>query len=96
MNKKIECFAKLIDEGMFLELKEYTLDNRLVTKGHFDIYGNSNIVNKAKLIYNILEQAVKDEKLMLLDYEWQYLPHEYIKIICVSEQTGKKEFTYGY
>ena len=96
MNKKMECIQKLINEGMFLDFKEYVLDNRLVDKSHFEIYTTSNIINKAKVIYDILEQAHEDEKLLLLDYEWQYLPHEYIKLTCVSEQTGKKEFTYGY
>jgi len=96
MNKKMQCIAKLLEFGMFGEFKEYILDNRLVTREYFGALGASNIVNKAKFIYSILHQAAKDEKLMLLDYEWQFLPNEYIKITCVSEQTGKKEFTYGY
>lgn len=96
MNKKIQCIAKLLEFGMFGEFKEYILDNRLVTKEYFMTFGTSNIINKAKFLYNILHESAKEEKLMLVDYEWQFLPHEYIKVTCISEQTGKKEFTYGY
>ena len=96
MNKKMQCIAKLIEQGMYSEFVEYINDNKLDKNNDIFILGSSNMTNKAKLVYGILEEAAKDEKLMLLDYEWQYLPHEYIKITCVAERTGKKEFTYGY
>lgn len=96
MNKKMQCIVKLLEHGMFEEFKEYILDNKLVGKEVFDEAGGRPLITRAKLIYDTLHQSAEDERLMLLDYEWQFLPHEYIKITCVSEQTGKKEFTYGY
>ena len=49
---------------------------------------------RAEYIYSVLNQAVEDEKLQLLDFEWNLLPKEVIRIMCVTA-LEKKVFTYG-
>jgi hypothetical protein len=48
----------------------------------------------ASQIAVLLEQAVKDEKVQLLDYEWTILPVERMSLTIVT-QTDKRVFTYG-
>ena len=91
--KELECIHKLIYEDMYYEFQEYLIDNKIAKAEEF--VNLANDAEKARFICATLEQAAKDEKLILLDYEWAFLPIEIIKVTCVTE-TEKKEFTYGY
>lgn len=90
--KKIECILRLINRDMFIELKEYLIENKFVKEDDFRELTRD--FEQAAFIYTALNKAAADEKLILLDYEWVLLPKEYIKIICITG-TEKKEFTYG-
>lgn len=91
--KELECINKLIHEDLYLDFKEYIVDNKLAKEE--DFISLVKDYEKAKFICYTLDQAVKNEKLILLDYEWSFLPIELIKVTCVTE-TEKREFTYGY
>ena len=93
MSKKLDCIKKLIEIGMYDEFKEYIVENKLAGEHEFKTLNRD--IEKARFIYETLGSAAKDNKLILLDFEWSFLPIELIKITCVTE-TGKKEFTYGY
>ncbi|NJO53353.1 MAG: hypothetical protein HC840_32530 [Leptolyngbyaceae cyanobacterium RM2_2_4] len=58
-------------------------------------HGLDRFEEKVKIIHNILEQAVKDEKILLLDYHWQLLPIHQIKIQIITTR-AKRDFLYGY
>ncbi len=93
MNKKIECIKRLLSHDRYYEFANWLVGQRLTNKD--DMKDLSRDQEKAEFIYTILKTAEKEEKLILLDFEWALLPLETIKITCVTE-TEKKEFTYGY
>lgn len=90
--KEIECILRLVNSDMYLDLKEYIVENKLAAESDFK--GLTRDFEKATFICGVLDVAAKENKLILLDYEWVILPKEYIKITCVTE-TEKKEFTHG-
>ena len=93
MNKKIECIRKLIDNDMFIDLTEWLIENKFAKSD--DFMGLARNKEKAECVYQKLNEAMAEEKLQLIDYEWNLLPLELIKITCITE-TEKKVFTYGY
>lgn len=93
MTRKIECIERLIVVNHAYEeicdwliLNKFT-DEQSVKLPHLDL-------EKAEFIYEILKRLEKDEKLLLLYFEWSLLPKETIKITCVTP-TEEKLFTYG-
>ena len=93
MNKKeIECIKRLIEKDVYLDLKDYIIDNKLAKEEDFAPLIRDQ--ERAIFICFTLEQALKDERLMLVDYEWTLLPLEFIKLTCVSPDE-KKEFIHG-
>jgi len=91
--KELECIHKLIYEGMYEEFKEYIIDNKLAKEEDFKLLNRDS--EKARFIGHTLDNAAKEEKLLLLDYEWSLLPLEIITITCIN-LTEKKEFKYGH
>jgi hypothetical protein len=49
----------------------------------------------AKLIHTRLKNLSKTNKIQLLEYEWQILPVELIKITIITDRNNQ-EFTYGH
>ena len=90
--KELECINKLIHEDLYLDFKEYIIENKLAKEEDFSALHRDT--ERARFICSILDQAAKEDKLILLDYEWTLLPLEIIKVTCVTE-TEKREFTYG-
>ena len=48
----------------------------------------------AQLIFSLLNELQKKEKVQLVDYEWTILPKEFLKLTLVTDNS-KKEFTYS-
>lgn len=92
MNKKIECIKRLIEKDRFYEFTEWLIEHKMISKD--DIVGLTRNQERAEFIYTTLKKAERDEKLILLDFEWTLLPLETIKITCITEIT-QREFTYG-
>jgi hypothetical protein len=90
--KELNCIAKLIDKELYLDFKEFLIDNKLASEDDFKDLTRD--FEKASFICATLTQAALEEKLILLDYEWVLLPKEYIKVTCITE-TERKEFAHG-
>jgi hypothetical protein len=93
MNKKIECIKRLIKKNnAYLEICEWLLERKLITD--LQIESHTRLDERAQLIFNILEEAVERPDFQMIDWEWQVLPLELIKITCITE-TEVKVFSYG-
>ena len=92
---KTECLMRLmnLNSSMYEEICDWLVYNKFTTK--LDVNQNTREKEKAELIYNSLRTAEKEERLQLISYEWQILPLEQIKIICIT-MTEQKEFSHGY
>ena len=94
MNKKIDFFIK-----MFTVLKnreeilEFLSDEKIIPRTQIQDVLLSNHNTHAGQLASILDNAVKEEQLQLVDYEWSILPVEKMCLTIVSNST-KKEFRY--
>ena len=93
MSKKLECIKRMMEKERFYEFTEWLIEHKISKKD--DFIGLNRNKERAEYIYEVLNQAVEDEKLQLLDFEWILLPKEVIKIMCVT-LLEKKVFTYGF
>lgn len=94
MNKKVDCILRLLDKNeCYMDIAAWLIDQKLTDI--FTVRSYSRQQERAEFIYNTLVMAEKTEKLILLDFTWNILPIEQIKIICITERE-KKEFTYGF
>lgn len=74
------------------ELIAFLKADRLIND--FQLTAIANESDKAKYILNLLETLKKEEKLLLLDYEWSILPVERLKLTVVTERNSR-EFTFN-
>ena len=93
INPKIQCIMRYLEKNGYDEIAEYLLSNKLAVST--DLRAAVHLQERAELILVSLTKAQKEEKLLLLDFEWRILPMEQIKITCVSPRE-EKLFTYGY
>ena len=94
MNKKIECIKRLFKKNQaYHEICNWLLERDYVTELEVNSYSRNQ--ERAEFLHGILEKALTDKKFMLLDYEWQVLPIEQIKIYIVTEKE-EVSFTYGH
>ena len=92
MKTKIECLLKMVSEqDQYAEIIEWIVHHKLGNSVEIRALTRDN--EKAEFVYSTLRKAEKDEYIVLLDFEWQRLPIEYIKITIVTENESK-EFTY--
>lgn len=89
---KIDCIKHLIDMGSHLELVDWMIDSKFIDKNA--ILNSKSNLTTAELIHIALAKSAKDDRIMLLDYEWTILPREYIKLTIVTDRE-KREFTYN-
>lgn len=93
MKREIDCIERLLDKNFsYPEICDWLLLNKLADS--VDVENNVRTRERAEFVYSVLKQAQKDEKIMLLYFEWSLLPKETIKITCITE-TEEKFFTYG-
>ena len=84
---------RYLDKNGYQEIAEYLLSYKFVEST--DIAAAIHLQERAELIYVALKKAEKEEKLLLLDFQWSILPLEQIKITCVSPRE-ERQFTYGF
>lgn len=96
-NKKdlrIECLNRYGTMTNGLEdILEFLLSERLISE--MDIKGVKQSSSVAKELEIKLNELKHKSKLQLLEYEWNLLPVERIKIYIVTDRSSK-EFTYNY
>lgn len=94
MNKQIECLARLLAaNGSLDDIIDFLIEEKIMDASELPYYRRE--VSKPKYIWNLLNVAKQKESIMLLDYEWQVLPVERIKITVVTNRNSKN-FTYNY
>ena len=94
MQKKIDFLNRLFklaysDSELLLFLTEEKLISdfeRSCLKDEADI---------PKFFANLLEKLKREDRLLLLDYEWQVLPVERLKLTLVTERNSR-EFVFNY
>lgn len=94
MNRKLECIMTLISKepDKYREITEWMIGTRLANRVDVDLQKKTR--DRAEFLYSTLKNSEKEEKILLLDFEWSILPLEYIRITCVTDME-KIEFTYG-
>lgn len=93
LNNKIECLKRLIRLGHHHDLVQWLVEYKILTLDELKANSRSE-QSTSELIYFALNKACKEEKILLLDYEWTILPKEYIKILIVTEKESQT-FNYG-
>lgn len=92
-NKRLECIKRLLFlNNSYYEITDWLVANKLVTKEN--VIQCTRDQERAELILTSLKNGEQSEKLMLVTFEWQILPTEYIKIYIVTEQE-QVSFIYG-
>lgn len=94
MIKKVECIKRLFKKNQsYYEICNWLLEQKLTTAQEVSEYTRDQ--ERAEFLYNKFEKEFKEERFMLLDYEWSVLPLEQIKITIVTERE-EKVFSYGH
>jgi predicted HTH transcriptional regulator len=94
MGKKKEFLIKMF--GVLRnrqEILEFLAEQKVITKTDIQTILLTNHNTHAGQIATLLENAVKEEQLQLVDYEWSILPVEKMCLTIVSDST-KKEWRY--
>lgn len=93
-NREIECLTRL-DEliASYDAILEFLQQEDLLTRQEAIAMRSSSDV--AKMINIKLSTLSKTNKIQLLEYAWEVLPVERVKISIVTDRVSK-EFSYGY
>ena len=92
--REIECISRLFKLARCLEeLVDFLMEEKILSES--DLVNFKLELDKPKFLHTVMKQAVKDEKLILLSFDWVVLPVERIRIQLVTER-NKKELTYKY
>lgn len=93
MIREIDCIERLIEiNHSFEEIRDWLVLNKFADE--ITINQQMRTREQAEFIYQILKKLEKEEKLILLYFEWTLLPKQTIKITCVTS-SEEKLFTYG-
>lgn len=92
-HKKIDFIDRLLKlSHCYDDLILFLLEEKLISDFERSTLGDS--ADKAKLLTELLEKLKKEEKVLLLDYEWSILPIERLKLTIVSPRDSR-EFVYN-
>ena len=92
MLRKIEFLNRLFKLATcYDELIIFLKSEKLLSDFQLDELKNNS--DKAKYLIELLEALKQKDKLLLLDYEWQLLPIERLKLTIITERVSK-EFVY--
>lgn len=92
--REIECISRL--QGLSLAIDDilgFLLSESMITKEQIKHLRSS--ADQAKMLHSYLLNLSKENRLQLLEYEWQVLPVERIKILLISDKNSK-EFSYNF
>jgi hypothetical protein len=92
--KEIDCLARLFKlTNCFADIIDFLLAEKVITDGQ--VSDLKLELNKPKALHALMKKAEKDEKLLLLSFDWILLPVERIRIRLITERNSK-ELTYQY
>ncbi len=80
-------------ESFYLDITDFLIEERLMKRE--ELVNIDRPTEKAKFLVSKLENLLKTEIVMLVDWEWHILPIERIKLLIVTDSL-QKEFTYGH
>jgi len=88
--REIECLKRLQQlSPVFEELIAFFVQEHLITKEELLVYRDSS--DQEKFLQSKLATLSENRKIQLLEYEWNILPVERIKVSIVTDN-GFKEF----
>src|ERR1035438_1673728 len=92
--KEIDCLARLQDlTASQDEMLAFMLAESLITKE--EIAGIKRAPDQAKVLQAHLASISKDNRIQLLEYQWDFLPVERLKVLIVTDRNSK-EFSYNF
>jgi len=92
--KEIECIARLNELASCLdEILSFMLLESVITKE--EIAGIKRSPDQAKSLQAHLAAVSSSNKIQLLEFTWDYLPVERLKILIVTDRNSK-EFSYNF
>jgi hypothetical protein len=93
---ELQCLQRLIEKtNCQQEITEWLVTEKLLTKdAEKAIYANKSHTNIIYEIHKVLQSLRDNERVQLLDYVWNILPVEQIRITIVSDNE-RHEFTHG-
>ena len=95
MKRKIECLERLFNLlKCKVDLLQYLKEDGVITDDTMQRLLNDHHSLHANRIATIMEDAVRENKLQLVDYEWSILPMELVRLTIVSNKS-KKIFEYS-
>jgi hypothetical protein len=94
-SRQIECLARIetVGIGVLDLIMEFLMAENLMNKEERRVMLAGSAVPKS--LHTFLANLSKEGKLQLLEYEWNLLPIERIKITVVTDRNSK-EFTYNH
>ncbi len=94
IKKEIECLARLSDlTGALSDILGFLLSEQIIKADV--IKGIMASSDHPKLTQALLRSLQTENKIQLLEYEWNVLPVERIKIVIVTDRNSK-EFSYNF
>lgn len=75
------------------EMMQFLVNDKLLNDQ--EVQAIRNAVDQPRLILSTLEGLKKQDKLLLLDFEWLLLPVERLKLTLITERE-KREFVYNF
>jgi len=93
---KLECLQRLSKKTSCLrEMTGFLVQEKLINRTQEKtIYTNKNSQLIIREVHNLLTSLLDEEEVQLVDYMWNILPVEQIRITIVSDNE-KREFTFG-
>ena len=86
---EVEFLEKLLfGYGYYADLVNYLISDKLMNNSEIDSIKKEGS-NITRYLYEFLKKLQQEEKLMLLDFEWQMLPVERLKLTLVTNLSTK-------
>lgn len=95
LKQEIECLARynILSNGGMEEIVALLKDEKLIQPEQVRVLFAQADIPKA--LHSILRNLSSTGTLQLLEFEWQILPVERVKITVVTDKVSR-EFSYGY
>jgi len=91
-SRQIECLERLNQMAVSIDdILQFLVDEKIFAKDDIKTVKSSS--DHAKQVQALLSDLKRNERIQLLEYEWQVLPVERIKLLIVTDR-NQKEFTY--
>ena len=89
---EIECLDRLNEMGTSIdEILQFLIDEKIASREQIKTLKHAS--DHARQVQQLLASLKKEDKLQLIEYEWQILPVERIRLLLVTDRE-KKEFSY--